>query len=213
MHQISDEATLDEYNARLASYTRKAESGQQFVLVDSLQDWLRSPVEGGGTHADRLLHGVAYKHRREPGLPIASENLKAGDDCCLLVFCILQVLGRGDLIHAFSRKEKVDRSLPLSLDDLRDIFKTEEVHDQALAHRFSELQHRFRPARFELHGGKVWDENMVVPIYRKSEIRSGGTASLWQIDVPEEFIGEKLRDKASGSRLNANTDEQPDWVR
>ena len=213
MHHISDEAILEEFKTKLKYYTRQAECGRSFVLVDSLQGWLNSAVEGQGTHADRLLHNVAYKDRPKPGVPISPEKLKSGDGCCLLVFCILQLLGRGDLLHIFSRKEKVDRLLPLSPHDLLQIFKSGEVEDLTIASQFYDLQHQFRPARFDLHGRTEWDRDTVVPIYRKNHIKSGATASLWQIDVPEEFVGEKLRDVASGSRFNNNTDDEPDWVR
>ena len=212
MHYASSEAILDEFKAKLEGYTRRAVCGRYFVLVDSLQDWLRSPAQGDVPYADRLLHGVAYKHRQLPGIPISSNKLKAGDDCCLLVFCILQTLGRGDLIHSFSRKEKVDRLLPLSTDDLQDVYKNGEKNDQNFVSQFLELQHRFRPARFDLHDRTEWKEHKVIPIYRKNLIKKGVTATVWQVDVPEEFVGKRLRDVASGSRFNANTDEAPDWV-
>lgn len=207
---MDNEAILAEFTGKLDEYTRKAACGRDFMLVDRLHDWLRSPVGGEGTHADRLLHRVAYSDRRLPGVPITSDKLKPGDDCCLLVFCILQRIGRGDLINVFSRKGKVDRLLPIPRHDLEAI--ANDVHDADLSSAFFELQHRFRPARFNLHGTTDWDEDMVVPIYRKIPIKAGGTAELWQIDIPEEFVGQTLRDISSGSRFNAGSEENPDWV-
>ena len=96
-------AILKEFTGKLEEYTRKAACGRDFILVERLLDWLRSPVGEEGTHADRLLHRVAYINRYQPGVPITSDKFKPGPDCCLLVFCILQKLGRGDLIDVFSR--------------------------------------------------------------------------------------------------------------
>lgn len=207
---MDNAAILKEFTGKLDEYTRKAAGGGDFILVDRLHDWLRSPVGGEGTHADRLLHRVAYSDRNLPGVPLPSDKFKRGHDCCLLVFCILQRIQRGDLIHVFSRKGKVDRLLPIPWHDLEVI--ANEEHDSDLPSAFFELQHRFRPAKFDLHGSTEWDENMVVPIYEKNAIKAGGTAKLWQIDVPEEFVGQSLRDISSGSRFNAGREENPDWV-
>ena len=206
---MADESILEQYTSKLDEYTRRAACGRHFVLVNRLQDWLRSPVEGDATYADRLLQ-CAYSNRPSPGIPMTSDKLKPGDDCCLLVFCILQKIGRGHLIDVFSRKDKIDRSLPISQKDLKAI--ADDVNDADLLCKFSKLQHRFRPARFNLHGRIEWDEDMVVPIYRKYSIKKGGTAQLWQIDIPEEFVGQTLRDVSSGSRFNAGSEEAPDWV-
>lgn len=203
------EAIRKEFTGKLDEYTRKAACGREFTLIDRLQDWLRSPVGGEGTHADRLLR-VAYDYRNKPGVPMTTDKLKPGDDCCLLVFCILQRIGRGNLIHIFSRKGKVDRLLPIPRAHLEAIANDE--HDADLSSAFFELQHRFRPARFDLHGRTDWDEDIVVPIYQKNAIKAGGTARLWQIDIPEEFVGQTLRDISSGSRFNAGSEEDPDWV-
>ena len=208
---MDNEAILKEFTGKLDEYTRKAACGRDFILVERLQGWLRSPVGGGGTHADRLLHCVAYSNREHPGVPLTADKFKPGDDCCLLVFCILQRIGRGDLINVFSRKGKVDTSLPISRHDLKTI--ADDVHDADLLSAFFQQQHRFRPARFDLHSTTdLDDEDMVVPIYQKNHIKTGGTAKLWQIDIPEEFVGQTLRDVSSGSRFNAGSEENPDWV-
>ena len=209
LSDMDEDAILKEFTGKLDEYTRKAVCGRDFILVDRFQDWLRSPVGGEGTHADRLLR-VAYSKRNLPGVPMTPDKLKPGDDCCLLVFCILQKIGRGDLINVFSRKGKVDRLLPIPRQDLEAI--ANDVRDAHLSSAFFELQHRFRPAKFDLHGSTEWDEDIVVPINRKNRIKKGGTAILWQIDIPEEFVGQTLREVSSGSRFNAGSEENPDWV-
>ena len=199
-----------EFIGKLNEYTRKAACGRHFILVDRLQDWLRSPVGGEGTYASRLLHRVAYSDRHKPGVPMTSDKFKPGDDCCLLVFSILQKLGRGDLIDIFSRKKKVDKLLPIPRHDLDAI--ANDGGYPGLSSEFFELQHRFRPASFDLYDRNDWGEDKVVPIYQKNSIKAGGTAQLWQIDVPEEYVGHSLRDISSGSRFNAGSEQDPDWV-
>ena len=207
---MNTEAIIKQFTGKLDEYTRKSACGQDFILVEKLQGWLRSPLGEEGTYADRLLHRVAYSKRHLPGVPMTPDNFKPGDECCLLVFCILQSIGRGDLINIFSRKGKIDRLLPISRHDLNAL--VDDVDDADLLSKFFELQHRFRPAKFDLHVQTDWNEDMVVPIYRKNLIKEGGTAQLWQIDIPEEFVGQKLRDVSSGSRFNAGSEEDPDWV-
>ena len=207
---MDKEEIQTEFISKLDEYTRKAACGRHFILVDRLQDWLRSPIGGEATYASRLLYRVAYSNRHKPGPPITSDKFSPGDDCCLLVFAILQKLGRGHLIDVFSRKKRVDKLLPIPRDDLDAI--ENDGHHPGLASEFFELQHSFRPAGFNLRDRNEWDEDKVVPIYRKVPIKRGGTAELWQIEVPEEYVGHALRDMASGSRFNEGSEQDPDWV-
>ena len=83
-----------------------------------------------------------------------------------------------------------------------------------LPSRFYELQYLFCPAKFEMHGDDDWGEEVVIPICEKNPIKKGGTAELWQISVPEEFVGPSLRNIASGSRFDnkPGSGKEPDWV-
>ena len=131
--------------------------------------------------------------RCKPGIPITSDKFKPGEDCCLLVFSILQKLERGDLIDVFSKKKKVDKLLPSPRHD----FDENEIDgdhpdlSSAFFGKFFELQHRFRPASFDLHDRNDWGEDKVVPICRKNSIKVGETAKVWQIDVPEEYLNDQ----------------------
>ena len=207
---MNDQQILAEFKSKLELYTKTAACGRQFVLVEKLREWLRSPCEGMATHAARLLR-VAYEDRPN-FMPIIYDIFEAGDSCCLLVFCILQLIGCGKAIATFCSYQKVDRLLPMRRDTIQEMFRIANIQDKDLPSRFFELQHRFTPARFELHMRYSWDEDTVLPIYRKNPIKEGGTAHLYQIDIPEEFVGEKLRDVCAGSRFNAALTESPDWV-
>ena len=205
---------IEEFRAVVKQCTREAKCGQHFVLVDKLQQWLRSLVEPGVTNAARLLH-VAFSSREAPGLPITPEYFQPGDNCCLLIFCILLEIGCTQALQAFSRRGKIDRLIPLRRTTVQDTFQAAGINDKDVQSKFFELQHRFRPAKFDLYLGADWEENVVIPICEKVPINTkGGTADLWQIAVPEEFVGQKLRNISSGSRFNANkgTAEEPEWV-
>ena len=226
---MNSEEITKEFEGVLKKCTKSAVCGRQFILVDKLQKWLRTtkdPSEPEGTtHADLLLH-VAFGSRKLPGPPVDSNVLLSGDRCCLLIFCILQQIGCVKALPFFSRSEKVDRLLPLRPDSVRNAFKAAcndhpdlQAKSSSLIDKFLNLQYHYCPAKFDLYHRADWDdEHTVVPICRKKLInKKGGTAELWQIAIPEEFVGHKLRDISSGSRFDANAnnggkDTEPEWV-
>lgn len=204
-------AILKEFTNKLEECTRTAVCGRRFVLVGKFQEWLRSQATPAATHIN-LQVNAAYRNRSRPNLPISFNIFDATRDCCLLIFCILHMIGRGDLIHAFTEEGKVDKKLPLSPTDVESILKKENA--SSLAAEFTEKQHRFCPARFDFQRAANWNEDVVIPICSKNRINEGGTAHLWQIEVPEEFVEEDLRKQSSTSRFNAATSgSDPDWVR
>ena len=214
---MDSHAVLEQFKSKLKEYTRLSACQEEFVLVEKLQAWLRSPLtqSGDDTHADRLLNRVAYSQLDLRSQPIYPDRFRPSSGCCLLVFCILLQIGRGNLIDTFTKKDKVDKALPLKRDDIQSIFEAAKGCDEDLVTQFLEQQYRFCPARFDLHMTREWDRQVVIPLHSKVPIKEGGTASLWHIDVSEEFVGQSLREVASKSRFDANrgNTEEPDWVR
>ncbi len=209
---MSQEQILEEFWYRLDLCTETAVCGRQFVLVEKLQAWLRSSCSTVATYADRLLR-VAYRNRPNSNFqPVTSDIFKPGYNCCLLVFCILQLLKCGSAIQTFSVCQKVDRLLPMRQETINEMFRNADIHDQDIPSKFFELQYRFTPAKFELHTTNRWDRHTVIPIQEKNPIKEGGTAQLYQIDIPEEFVGEAMRRVCAGSRFNEASTESPDWV-
>ena len=209
---VDHSKTFQKFNDKLTECTRVAVCGRPFVLVGKLQDWLRSQATPDFTHI-QLQVGSAYQTRSRPNLPFGLDIFDPGDECCLLIFCILRTIGHGNLIHLFAEEGKSDVQLPLSPADVGSIFRTANASD--LAAKFCEEQHRFKPAKFKFRNHAKWNQDVVIPIYSKTPINEGGTAHLWLIDVPEEFVEESLRIQLSKrSRFNAATpDSDPDWVR
>jgi hypothetical protein len=166
------------------------------------------------TPAKRLLK-AAYRRRHEyEPVPISYDSLKPGGSSCLLVFCILLLLDYGDLVHCFQREGKVDNILPIPLYTLRIILDeyrqgvgmSEEDADR-LAAQFNKKQWRFCPAIFETGYPRNFGKDRVLPFCVKEIINfKGGTASLWQVEVLEEFVGPQLRKKVPNSRYKSVSD-------
>ena len=204
---------LKDFGDQLAACTRTAVCGRKFVLVNKLQDWLRSKDEHNVTNVQLQLE-TAYRDRRKANIPIPDTAFDPGQYCCLLVFCTLHTIGCGNLIDVFKKERKNDGMLPLRLDTLQNVFTKAHVAEaRSLADRFFETQYQFCPARFEYQVDCHWsEEDIVVPIYSKNPINTGGTAQLWHIDVSEEFIDQALKRVSAGSRFNAGSDQDPEWV-
>lgn len=209
---------MDDYKAARAKCTKKsAACGRDYILVKKLTLWLESkasPGVDGATQTSRLLE-FAYRKLSpdKPGHPITLESLSIGHNRCLLVFCILLELGQGDLIHLFQRRNGIDRRLPIPLLSLREIAKDIGViNPDELADGFNNLQWRFCPAIIEKDMGRDFKENEILPFCHKEKINDkGGTAQLWQIEVPEEFVGPELAEAISegGKYNNPNDDIGP----
>ena len=224
---MTTEAITRAFQDMLKRCTKVAVCGRHFILVDKLQKWLRTAKDPsdpeGTTHLDLLLD-EAFGSRDLPGLPVDSNALLPGDNCCLLIFCILQQIGCVKALPFFSRIGNVDRLLPLRLDWVRDTFQAAckddwdlQAKSSSLIDEFFKLQYQYSPAKFNLYHSADWDdEHKVVPICEKNAInKKGGTAELWQIAVPEEFVDHTLRDISSGSRfpkVSAGQDTEPEWV-
>jgi hypothetical protein len=132
---------------------------------------------------------------------MTTQILLDGAQCCVAVFSILLQIGWGDLIHLFRSHEIFDSSLPVVLFTLKDIFREmirylqleDQISPDALAEDFNNQQWSFCPAIFR-EGEFDFVQNRIIPIFSKEKINTkGGTATLWQIEVLEEFVHESLR--------------------
>ena len=210
-------SSLPDFKDKVSACTQTAICGRPYILVNELTQWLRSPITcPSGKHtnqAGRLLVAT-YGDRVAP-----SSTLKLGetDSCCLLVFCILLLIGKGDLIEVFQRFDILDQHLPIPLQQLREKLKPcLTIQDYwKLAAAFDQKQWAFCPAKFELHRAREYTEHRILPICRKEKINAkGGTARLWMIDVKEEFVGHALKQAVAFSRYNCSVSEtDPDWIR
>ncbi|OBT72265.1 hypothetical protein VF21_07968 [Pseudogymnoascus sp. 05NY08] len=189
-------ATAD-YRAARAKCTKKAACGRDYVLVSKLSLWLKSMVyPEERTHAGRLL-AFAYRNRNpdKPRFPIAVGELFDSRVGCILVFCVLLELGCGDLIHEFLRHGIYDDLLPIDIYSLREKAASMRMRNSdAFANAFDRLQWKFCPATIEMGMGREFHENQILPFCQREKVNEKGVHSqLWQVAVPEEFVGPMLR--------------------
>ncbi|KAL8998393.1 MAG: hypothetical protein Q9169_002521 [Polycauliona sp. 2 TL-2023] len=207
-----NDVPLRDLKNKIAECTEEAVCRRSYILVAELTQWLRSRVHPGKstTQYGRLLLAVYGDDIPPP----STLKLAEGDSCCLLVFCILLLIGRGNLIHVFQRFNILDKHLPIPLQQLQTRLHGPRIPDPLqLAAEFDEKQWPFCPAKFDLHMGQEYNEHRILPICHKAKINEkGGTAQLWQIEVKEEFVSHALRQAVEFSRYNFSTSNtEPDW--
>ncbi|CAL8583949.1 hypothetical protein XPA_009559 [Xanthoria parietina] len=208
-------SSLRDLKSKVSACTQTAICGRPYILVTELKRWLRSPIKcpsGKNTNQVGRLLVATYGNQV---VPSSTLKLWETDSCCLLVFCILLLIDKGNLIEVFQTFNILDQHLPIPLQQLREKLKpSHEVQDYwKVAAAFDQEQWAFCPAKFELHRGREYTEHSILPICRKEEINEkGGTARLWWIDVKEEFVGNALKQAVAFSRYNYSaSDTDPDW--
>jgi hypothetical protein len=115
------------------------------------------------------------------------------------------------LIDKFLEKD-ISVSAGTDLEEhIREYLQNEHIKpDQAadIGRQFEEARWRFYPAHFEFDVSHNYDKKRILPFLKRVPIGEGegkgGTANLWNISVPEEFVGSKLRRKVASSKF---TDE------
>ena len=112
----------------------------------------------------------------------------------------------------------VDKKLPIDLDTLKTRLGASEqlkiqagfsdiAAREALAANFDNRQWRFCPAEFHLGDEKDYYENHIIPILKKAVInQKGGFATVWQIEILEDFVGQNLRKEVSTSKFLPTND-------
>ena len=195
------------FNQWIQTHTVRAVSGKSFVLTEQLKLWLNSRIDGLGTKnvlASLFDTVVVSKLSKNQTIP----PLKANS---VLVFCILLELGLGHLLTSFTSNGISDASLPIKEQDLRSLSWNLGVGETKLTVDFFEMQWRFCPAMFELDGCDEWPPGTIVPICRQNLIAQGRTANVYEVAIPEDFIGKRLRHIFLASRYK-DPEISASWV-
>ena len=195
----SHDIVMDEFSAMLKTCEMTAICGRSYLRVEKLKKWLDKNTEA--------LLWAAYRQADHIALPINARQVRRAES--LLVFSILLELGRGNLIDTFHRAHLVDR-LPTDLATLEARLsrtKMAEADAKIVADAFDKKQWRYCPPKFRLEHREDYLPNEIVPISKKEAINTkGGTATVWQVAVLEEFIEKDLRDAVPTSAFIDPTD-------
>ena len=195
------EQPVDEiFSSKLESFTARNVSGQRYIHRSLLIDWLLSEYTSQATYLDLLLD---FAYSECIIVPVEARQLSSPGKSSLLVFSLLLELGRGDFIHYFLRSGLTDSKLPFPMTSLKQAKTSGDGSETVdFTRQFFERQWAFCPLTFDLGMGVDLPSSTVIPIQQRRQINSkGGTASIWQIVVPEEFVGDSLRPEAASAKL------------
>jgi hypothetical protein len=199
-----DSRTLAEW---IQIHTLRSVSGKSFVLTEQLKAWLAS--KPNGPDAQNLLGSLFDAVRIHRGSEI--KTAPSVPENFALVFCILLEHRLEDYLDGLTSHGITNNSLPVSISDLRDLATDLGISETKLTVDFYEMQWRFRPAVFELDMDEEWPPEMIVPICSQVLIAEGRTARVYEVSIPEEFIGKRLRQVMSAARREDSQDPAR-WV-
>ena len=198
---------LAKFHEQLQRCTLTAYCGREFILITKLKQWLKcdSPIPG------KTWLGLLLPTEPTQLEPSVSERMLTHSNA-LITFCILLNLSRTKYLETFIRVNFVDSKLPIYLSALRSELNDAQIDEaEFLAESFAKEQWKFCPATFELEGTDNYIQNWILPITNYEPINEkGGTADLWQIEVPEDFVGETLRAEVPRSRYKGPDGHE--WV-
>jgi hypothetical protein len=159
------------------------------IRVDLMEQWMANNL-------NQLLEDVEpkMKHRLWK-FPIKSENLLDPDKLCVRVFGILLGLGHGELIDLFQSAGILDNNLHFSIPAIMDSLQSEleyySIPDaKKIIDKFENVKWAFCPPRLKLYMDVNFERgNFIIPFCRRERINlKGGTASVFQVAIKQEFI-------------------------
>lgn len=168
------------------------------------------------SQATRVLQHV-YPNRSDFSYSnLMSREKLLGSEPCIIIFSILLKIGCGDLIHLFSRLQKLDKSLPFSdFESLKALFsrmagmRGAPLDPGDVAEAFFTEQWQFCPVKLGFADFHDHDINEIIPIHRMELISDkGGTAKLWQIEVLKEYVDVKLEEAVPTSEYTPDDDPE-----
>lgn len=202
------ESSMHHFRKTVRACEMKAICGRTFIRVEQLKAWVSGQME-------RLLE-AAYQtgSQTHPALPISERQICSSHHCASLIFCILLEMGAGNKIHYFYRLGLYDSRLgDLDSGSLQQTLKRSSLGSEEgidigeFAKDFARRQWRYCPVKFELEDMNDCKHQQIIPIHKKEAINDKGfTASVWQVEVLEEFIGLPMRKVIATSRYTDSRD-------
>ena len=202
------ETPLHLLNLGIRTHSTLSVSGKRFILTRRFKSWLNSIADGMGrqTVLERLFFNTVGTNNISGHLATPPWQSNS-----VLVFCVLLQLSVAHLLHDFSTSGISDSLLPLEKHDVRALFKSLESLNEKLADEFFEMQWQFCAATLELDQDHEWPPEMILPICAQNLIAQGRTAEVFEVAIPEDFIGENLA-KAFPNCRHEDPDICPGWV-
>jgi hypothetical protein len=211
---VNHESSIREFKEVVKACEMKGICGRTFIRVEKLKAWVSGQIE-------RLLEAAYHTtSQSQPTLPISERHMhsKDNDKSILLIFCILLEMGWGRLIHCFHSLGYSDwylggidsGSLRLHLQrklDREGLVSALELDVETFAKEFARRQWRFCPVKFELDDRKDRKPQQIIPIHKRLVVNNKGfTASVWQVEVLEEFIGQSMKEAIPTSKYQDEND-------
>ena len=194
-----------DFKTKLTECTITAVCGRSFVLVERLTRWLLGVLDSGESPLSRLIKAIDFNCNAASSslfsIPTSYSSLYSTND--LLILCILLDIGHGEFWYKF-RELNSNKTLPLDLRWLRSMMNELRIEShEDIAAEFDKAQWKYCPATVELNMRGKYLPKCIMPYTRKERINfKGGTASLWQVEIPEEFVGPELRMAARWSKYH-----------
>lgn len=212
---------LEHFRSLSDEYRRTTYCGREFIIVSEVTRRLREK-SGSLDHelANDLEHlRITAHHRHSTSVP----RFRTKDfDEYQSVFYTLVELDYPQYINKFLDNGLDDQKLPISLDDLQRMIKTDHngFHEQ-----FLQVQYRWCPLVFDINmnsNGSTLDR--IIPLCHKEKIeprrgiyaRPRHISTLWKVEVPEELVTSRLQEQVKHARIKReieNTDGETVYVR
>jgi hypothetical protein len=202
------ETPLQLLNLGIRNHSAISVSGRRFILTRRFNSWLNSLADGMGhqTVLERLFFNTVGTNNISGLLTTPPWQSNS-----VLVFCILLQLSVAHHLHDFSTSGISDSLLPLEKHNLRALFNSLEILIENLADEFFEIQWQFCAATLELDQDHEWPPQMILPFCIQNLIAQGRTARVFEVSIPEDFIGENLA-RAFPNCRQEDPEICPGWV-
>ncbi|KAK2765346.1 hypothetical protein FQN54_008192 [Arachnomyces sp. PD_36] len=170
-----------------------------FMRMDKIVEWMEQRQDGEDvTNLDGLLRELKDKIKSlntyDPFS--SSDHLLKGDNRCVTVFAILLELGHGELIYTFKFMNVIDKLLELApnsnLTELRrDLIQRNIPNASKIIDEFQDAKWAYYSPSLKLSMERNIDSKSVLPFCRRERVNGkGGTASVFEVRVKEEFISD-----------------------
>lgn len=197
------------FNEQIQKNSAYSVSGRSFVLTKRLKLWLNSIADTLEplTMLEILFNTVVVNEASGNGItpPWQSDSV--------LIFCILIQLGVGNRLQEFVTNGISDKSLPFQEQDLHSLAKDLGHVGETFASKFFVMQWQYLPATLDLDRVYEWPQEKVIPICYQNLIAEGRTAKVYEVAIPEDFIGPNLAHAFPRCRryLDSDSSINPGW--